>query len=214
MWYKTEYVLILLPVLVDHVGNMKTFPGSVKLIVGPGFKSNFTTGYPTNKDSPLLDADWEGRELVEIEFKSELEIGGFKANDYFGDGSFYLLNAPGHTVGHLCGFARVSKGSNDQEDTFVLIGGDACHHGETLKFSDQYLHHFLMTSKQVGNGNLTNISQDRSKSPFLNQFVANRSALVASFRVCTATIPPRQNITRWHQTFRITMTRQNRQFTA
>lgn len=24
-----------------------------------------------------------------------IEIGGFKAHDYFGDGSFYLLNVPG-----------------------------------------------------------------------------------------------------------------------
>jgi hypothetical protein len=32
----------------------------------------------------------------EISFdESDLEIGGFRALDYFGDGSFYLLDAPG-----------------------------------------------------------------------------------------------------------------------
>lgn len=30
-----------------------------------------------------------------------------RAYDFFGDGSFYLLNSPSHTIAHLCALARV-----------------------------------------------------------------------------------------------------------
>ncbi len=34
-----------------------------------------------------------GHRLQELDF--EQEVGGFAAHDYFGDGSFYLLDVPG-----------------------------------------------------------------------------------------------------------------------
>lgn len=110
---------------------MKTLPDSVNVIVGPGFRKIFQPAYPINEESQLLETDWEGRELVELEFKSGLRLGRFRAVDYFNDGSFYILDAPGHAVGHICALARVSKGSRVEEDTFVFMGGDACHHGES-----------------------------------------------------------------------------------
>ncbi|KIW30535.1 uncharacterized protein PV07_06274 [Cladophialophora immunda] len=122
----------------DHIGNMETFPSSVNLIVGPGFKSGLLPGYPTNKDSHLLESDWAGRELVELEFDTRLKLGQFRAIDYFDDGSFYLLDAPGHAIGHICGLARVSKGTGGEEDTFVFMGGDTCHHGGQWR-PNQYL---------------------------------------------------------------------------
>lgn len=42
--------------------------------------------------------------------------------DFFSDGRFYLLAAPGHTHDHICGFARTSK------DEFFFLGGDIAHH--------------------------------------------------------------------------------------
>ena len=112
----------------DHVGDPSTFPGSTNLVVGPGFKEAYTPGYPKREDSTLLETDFEGRDLREISFEKEgngLKIGRFNAFDYFGDGSFYLLDTPGHTIGHMCGFARTSS----NPDTFVFMGGDASHHG-------------------------------------------------------------------------------------
>jgi hypothetical protein len=104
----------------DHVGNPASFPESTKLVVGPGFKAEAGNGYPGKADSPVLSKDWEGRELVELDFESPtnvLRIGRFDAIDWFGDGSFYVLNTPGHAVGHVCGLARV------QENSFVLMAG-------------------------------------------------------------------------------------------
>ncbi|OAG37870.1 hypothetical protein AYO21_07976 [Fonsecaea monophora] len=121
----------------DHVGNMKTFPSSTDLIVGPGFREALTPGWPVNENSMLLEADWEGRNLVEMDFSSsDIKIGRFRALDFFADGSFYLLDTPGHAIGHMCALARVTSGpgtaaaaaDDDDNDTFILLGGDACHH--------------------------------------------------------------------------------------
>lgn len=73
---------------------MDLFPSSTDLVVGPGFKASplLLPGFPHNPDSPMDAAAIEGRNLIEIGFKgSELEFGGFRAYDFFGDGSFYLL---------------------------------------------------------------------------------------------------------------------------
>lgn len=94
-------------------------------MVGPGFKDAMLPGYPANPDSPIRESDYEDRTLREITFKTGLQIGKFPAYDYFGDGSFYLLDSPGHAIGHLCGLARTTGG---KESTFVLLGGDICHY--------------------------------------------------------------------------------------
>ena len=108
----------------DHIGDMTTFPSSTDLILGPGFQKEYLPAYPTNENSALLESDFKGRNVREIaESQFSLKIGRFPAFDYFGDGSFYLLHSPGHTVGHMCGLARTT------ENTFIFMGGDACHHG-------------------------------------------------------------------------------------
>lgn len=117
----------------DHLGDMTTFPATTKLIVGPGFHS-LLPGYPANPESSILESDLAGRELVELDFSREsVQIGGFRAIDYFGDGSFYLLDAPGHAVGHLCGLARTIVGQNGEADTFILMAADTCHHSGLIR---------------------------------------------------------------------------------
>ncbi|KIV97953.1 hypothetical protein PV10_01648 [Exophiala mesophila] len=114
----------------DHIGDMSTFPSSTALVVGPGFKEAFVPGYPARPDGLLRQSDYEGRELREVSFdtKTHPRIGGCLAVDFFGDGSFYLLDAPGHAIGHLCALARTSIGGDGEQDTFIFMGGDACHH--------------------------------------------------------------------------------------
>lgn len=109
----------------DHIGDPSTFDKSTALVVGPGFKESFTPGYPSDNSSPILESDYADRELREIAFNSGLKIGRFEAYDYFGDCSFYLLNSPGHTIGHMCALAKVNSNPN----SYVFMGGDACHHG-------------------------------------------------------------------------------------
>jgi glyoxylase-like metal-dependent hydrolase (beta-lactamase superfamily II) len=113
----------------DHTGDPSRFPASTALIVGPGFKGRFEKAYPSDPESLLTEDAWEGRELREIGFEGEgsLKIGRFNAFDYFGDGSFYLLDTPGHLLGHMCGLARTTA------DTYIFMGGDAAHHAGEIR---------------------------------------------------------------------------------
>ncbi|EXJ70208.1 uncharacterized protein A1O5_06276 [Cladophialophora psammophila CBS 110553] len=109
----------------DHIGDPSTFPLHAQLVVGPGFKDEFLPGYPARQDSPVRESDFKGRQLREITFQESqgaLQIGQFRAFDLFSDGSFYLLDTPGHATGHLAGLARTTA------DTFIMMGGDLCHH--------------------------------------------------------------------------------------
>src|SRR5262245_15618148 len=91
----------------DHIGDASLYPPSVSITVGPGFKAAFLPPYPQNPESRHSATFFENRELHELSFpSSSLQIGNFNALDFFGDGSFYLLDAPGHCIGHMCGLAR------------------------------------------------------------------------------------------------------------
>ncbi|KAL9119228.1 MAG: hypothetical protein Q9187_004217 [Circinaria calcarea] len=111
----------------DHIGDPSLFPQSAELIVGPGVKEAFLPGYPARKDSPLLEADFKGRDVHEITFDGQLKIGQYRAHDFFGDGSFYLLDVPGHAIGHMSALARTTP------TTFILMGGDVCHFGGSFR---------------------------------------------------------------------------------
>lgn len=105
---------------------MSQFPSSTEIVVGPGFKAYdaLLPGYPAHPKSPVSASDFANRTLTEITFPPEgLHIGGLRAHDFFGDGSFYLLDTPGHCVGHICGLARTTASPS----TFVFMGGDICH---------------------------------------------------------------------------------------
>lgn len=82
---------------------------------------------------PVLITIIRGRTVQEINFSEQnpsvMEIGALRAFDFFGDGSFYLLDTPGHDHGHLAGLARTTT----NPDTFVFMGGDLCHHGGEIR---------------------------------------------------------------------------------
>lgn len=113
----------------DHVGDPSTFPTRTELVVGPGVRAASWPGWPRNPDGGVLDSDEVGRKVREISFRDGLKIGRFDAYDFFGDGSFYLLDAPGHAVGHLCALARTKADPPE----FVFMGADACHHPGVLR---------------------------------------------------------------------------------
>ncbi|KAH8799204.1 beta-lactamase-like protein [Flagelloscypha sp. PMI_526] len=102
----------------DHVGDMSKFPSSTELFLGPGtLRDIFDPA--TNPNGTLLASDFADRKVTDLDFTgNRLHIGGFPALDYFKDGSFYLLDSPGHAPGHIMGLARVKP--ND----FVLLAGD------------------------------------------------------------------------------------------
>ncbi|KAK1233379.1 hypothetical protein PQX77_003491 [Marasmius sp. AFHP31] len=105
---------------LDHVGDLSKWPTSTKLVLGAGSDRK---GYPTFPDAILLDSDFAGRTIEEVDFsKSAIRIADLAAIDYLGDGSLYLIDMPGHCLGHLVALARVKT------DSFILLGADTCHH--------------------------------------------------------------------------------------
>ncbi|KAH9173065.1 hypothetical protein EDB89DRAFT_804252 [Lactarius sanguifluus] len=110
-----------------HTGDLTLFPTSTSLVVGPGFKSHPLTypGQPLGPNAETLHEAFEGREVIELDFGSSastLKIAGLRAIDWFNDGSFYLLEAPGHTASHIMALARTSA------DKFVLHAGAGVQH--------------------------------------------------------------------------------------
>jgi glyoxylase-like metal-dependent hydrolase (beta-lactamase superfamily II) len=60
-------------------------------------------------------------------------LGSFdRGFDVFGDGSAYLIDAPGHSAGHQMMLIRVKKGESGEDD-FLLLAGDCYHHPALLK---------------------------------------------------------------------------------
>ncbi|KAJ3122312.1 hypothetical protein HK100_012049 [Physocladia obscura] len=142
----------------DHTGNTELFPPTTSLIVGPGFTAAFCPGFPASPTSPVREVDYAGRSFVELPLSAfnttvsftsfgdgEIIIANetdgsngahgasvsFTAHDYFEDGSFFLLHAPGHAIGHLCALARTTK------DSFIFLGADAAHHVAQFRPSPQ-----------------------------------------------------------------------------
>ncbi|KAJ7175835.1 hypothetical protein C8R46DRAFT_1214296 [Mycena filopes] len=118
----------------DHTGDMSLFPASTKVVYGGDTDTSLGD---VNPESQLVASDLAGRESVALNFdESKLTIGGLRALDFFGDGSLYLLDVPGHIKGHLCGLARVTPTS------FVYLGGDACHHPGMMRPTEALHRHF------------------------------------------------------------------------
>ena len=78
--------------------------------------------------------EYRGRQIHEVDFEGlgSLQIGPLRAFDYFRDGSLYLLDTPGHSVGHLCALVRTTA----DPPTFVFFGGDCAHHCAEVRPSE------------------------------------------------------------------------------
>ncbi|KAJ3576526.1 hypothetical protein NPX13_g3670 [Xylaria arbuscula] len=74
---------------LDHTGNPVGFPSTTELVVGPTFKETMLPGYPANQQGQILETDYQGRHIRQLDFEIEsqgLVIEDFRAIDYFGDG--------------------------------------------------------------------------------------------------------------------------------
>jgi len=107
----------------DHTGYTRSFTNST-FLVGNDSKTLFQPGYPENPEARYAsDLLPKGR----TEFLDSIvwePIGPFPhALDFFGDGSLYIVDAPGHLAGHVNILARTS-----QDGGWIYLAGDSAHH--------------------------------------------------------------------------------------
>ena len=113
----------------DHTGDPTKFPDITELIVGPGGHNAAAPGWPLAERSPFPSGPLQHPRFRELSFETDTwrPYGPFpRTYDYFGDGSFLLIDASGHMPGHLGGLARTAA------DEYVFMGGDCCHHRSLL----------------------------------------------------------------------------------
>ncbi|KAI1333876.1 beta-lactamase-like protein [Xylariaceae sp. FL0016] len=117
----------------DHTGNPSKFPATTKVIVGPGIKDRYMPGWPANLSAEFKQEDIMGKKVVEISRGDfNVSIGGFRGYDYFGDGSFFLLDAPGHSLGHINALAR----TNSDPESYMFLAADSIHFGGEFRPSN------------------------------------------------------------------------------
>lgn len=112
----------------DHTGDCTRFPDA-EIIAGPGSKAFTTPGWPRKETSPFRSDILEHPHFRELSFEMDtwVPFGPFeRAFDFFGDGTFMILDAPGHMAGHLAGLARTGS------EEYVFMGGDCCHHRDVF----------------------------------------------------------------------------------
>lgn len=107
----------------DHVGNAPSFLTS-QFVVGGDTRELFEQAYPEDplslyaedilpKDRTTYIDDW-------------VPLGPFpRTRDFFGDGSLYLVDAPGHLPGHMNVLARTSA-----DGAWIYLAGDSCYHSK------------------------------------------------------------------------------------
>jgi len=111
----------------DHTGDPRPFT-SAEIFLGAASKAILENDvYPENPDGEVL-AFPEGNSIVYLDYSpsySRPVVAPFasfdRAVDFFGDGSLYIVDTPGHFPGHLSAVARVAPNS------FVFLAGDLCH---------------------------------------------------------------------------------------
>jgi glyoxylase-like metal-dependent hydrolase (beta-lactamase superfamily II) len=109
----------------DHCRPIRNVFPEATAVFGPGTIAGCSPGHLKDPDS-----QWDGR-YFDPELRSEKleesvgpwqQFGPFeKAMDYFGDGSFWILEAPGHMPGNCLAVARVRNGD------WICLGSDCCH---------------------------------------------------------------------------------------
>ncbi|KAF8333137.1 beta-lactamase-like protein [Cantharellus anzutake] len=107
----------------DHIGDLGAFPVSVDLVLGPDSEKDLVK-LADYLDLPLQVLQSRNIRHLERNKDEWKEIGAFKGHDYFGDGSLFILDAPGHCAGHQNVLVRTSG----NPPIYHLLASDTTHH--------------------------------------------------------------------------------------
>ncbi|KOC13435.1 hypothetical protein AFLA70_35g004521 [Aspergillus flavus AF70] len=142
----------------DHCRPVSQTFKNATVLFGPGTSEYCAPGHLVNPSSP-----WDGRYFDPERATERWEtlqgpwtrFGPFeRAMDFFGDGSFWVIQAPGHMPGNLGACARLSTGEalldgTKEFGTFELNGNMACLHTDVTAAKDTLARIRLM-EKELG----------------------------------------------------------------
>ncbi|PCH43491.1 Metallo-hydrolase/oxidoreductase [Wolfiporia cocos MD-104 SS10] len=106
----------------DHHGDPRPFTNAT-FIVGEDSRALINPGYPADPGT-FFKHDLLPSERTRFLSTAEMQpVGPFPhALDFYGDGSLYIVDTPGHLPGHLCVLARTSP-----DGGWIFLAGDAAH---------------------------------------------------------------------------------------
>ncbi|KAI9346233.1 hypothetical protein BDR26DRAFT_956051 [Obelidium mucronatum] len=103
----------------DHIGNPFLFPSSTEFFIGEFNSKENEAKYSVEGEQTIA---WR-KLLADGNIKWE-PVGSFERGwDFYGDGSFWIIDAPGHCTGHMIALARTTT----DPDSYMLFAGDAAH---------------------------------------------------------------------------------------
>lgn len=116
----------------DHTGNTLAFPNST-FLVGSDAKSLVASScYPEFPDGRFPSDLLPAARTRFLDSTSWGPIGPFpRSLDFFGDGSLYIIDAPGHLPGHINILARTSH-----DGGWIYLAGDSAHHWKLLTLEE------------------------------------------------------------------------------
>ncbi|KDQ55047.1 hypothetical protein JAAARDRAFT_159624, partial [Jaapia argillacea MUCL 33604] len=159
----------------DHTGDITTFP-SAEIILGkeskplldkpyPHFKEAFFAEWPAGRTATYLDFSESAANPPPTGFPRPIPrrvapLGPFaQALDFFGDGSLYILDTPGHLPGHLTVLARVA---NTPGNAFILLAADTCHNRECYKTGHRLISELNYLDLEVARESVRKLAQVNS----------------------------------------------------
>ncbi|KAF4569836.1 hypothetical protein EYR40_008816 [Pleurotus pulmonarius] len=106
----------------DHTGDPSAFTKAT-FLVGGETETLLRTGYPINPDSLFAHDLIPPHRTQLLKTDSWGPVGPFpRAFDYWGDGSLYIVDAPGHLAGHVNVLARTSA-----DGGWIYLAADSAH---------------------------------------------------------------------------------------
>jgi glyoxylase-like metal-dependent hydrolase (beta-lactamase superfamily II) len=111
----------------DHIGDTTPFTTST-FVVGAEATSLFNPGYPANPKSTFASDLLPQSRTEFLSPDSWQPVGPFpRALDFYGDGSLYIVDAPGHLSGHINVLARTSA-----DGAWIYLAADSAHHWDLI----------------------------------------------------------------------------------
>lgn len=168
----------------DHVGDPSLFP-KARFIQGGEARKHFETGYPNNPKSaiPIHVFPEDRTDFLDVN-ETWKSIGPFKhALDYFGDGSLYIIDAPGHLHGHINALVRTSS-----DGGWIFLAGDSSHDWKLLRGQGEIPEKHVEVDKELAADTIKRI-RELMKDPRARVVMAHDDEFYEEFKESNAFWP-------------------------